>query len=236
MLTLDELKEAMPPQFKRSATQSLLDMVNDASQDPIAAQAIRENFVSYSSVLKDGRFKIEDYLNACTYVSFKMMEYNNQEAYQRAFPDRWQALRAAAKSKKDISSYVANYNKNKLVNLILEQSLIPSWIMNQDVYQKAIDTQLDLMVTATSEKVRTDAANSILTHLKKPETRKVELDIGVRDNSGIEQLRQTMTEMAERQMAMIKAGAKTKDIAHQSLVQIHEDEDLVDVTPHQSTP
>lgn len=232
MLTLDELKEAMPPQLKKAASERLLDMVNDASQDPIAAQAIRENFVSYSSVLKDGRFKVEDYLNACSYVSFKMMGYNNQESYMRAFPDRWAALTAAAKSKKEISAYVANYNKNKLVNLILEQSIIPSWVLNQDVYQKAIETQLELMTTAGSEKVRTEAANSILTHLKKPETKKVEIDLGVRDNSGIEQLRQTMTEMAERQIDMIRQGAKTKEVAHQQLVQIHEDEDLIDVTPH----
>ena len=232
MLTLDELKEAMPPQFKKAATVSLLDKVNDASENPIAAQSIRENFVSYSSVLKDGRFKIEDYLNACKYVSFKMMEYNNQEAYMRAFPDRWAALKAAAKSSKEISAYVANYNKNKLVNLILEQSIIPSWIMNQDVYQKAIDTQLELMMDETcSAKVRTEAANSILTHLKKPETKKVELDIGVKDNSGIEQLRQTMAELAENQMNLIRQGAKTKDIAHQRLVHIHEDEDMIDVTP-----
>ena len=64
---------------------------------------------------------------------------------------------------------MTSYNKNKLVNLILEQSMIPSWVLNQDMYQKALNVQCELMLTANSEKV-SDAANSILTHLKPPQS------------------------------------------------------------------
>lgn len=40
---------------------------------------------------------------------------------------------------KDISSVVAIYNKGKLVNKIMEQSIVPTWILNQDLHQKAIN-------------------------------------------------------------------------------------------------
>lgn len=235
MLTLNELTEAMPPQLKKAATEELLDKVNQASLDPEVAKTIRENFITYGSVLKDGRFKIDDFLNACTYVSYKMMEYTNQDAYAKAFPQRYQLLVAAGRSKKEISAYVANYNKNKLVNLVMEQAIIPAWILNRGVYQQAIDTQLELMMTAGSEKVRTEAANSILTHLKQPETKKIEIDIGMKDNSGMAELRETMAELARKQIDMIKGGTKTQEIAHQKMVRPI-DEDLIDITPNQTTP
>lgn len=218
MLTLDELKQAMPANLKAAATQSLADKINQASNDPEAAAAIRENFVSYSNVLKEGRFKVEDYLNAVAYVSFKLMKYNNQESYKRAFPQRYQALVAAGRNDKQISAYVANYNGNKLVNLILEQTVIPAWIMYQDVYQEAIMTQFELMRTASSEKVRAEAANSVLTHLKRPETHKVEVELGVKQDTGLESLKGMMTQLAQQQMDLIQQGTNTREIAHQVLV------------------
>jgi len=194
-------------------------MVNSISSDPEQARVIRENFIGYSSCLLKGRFKSEDYVHAVAYVSYKLMGYNNQESYARTFPARYRGLVAKGTSSKDISSYVHAYNKNKLVNLILEQSVIPSWVLNQDVYQKAINTQLELMVTAKSEKVRSDAANSILTHLKKPEKAEIELNIGVQETSGMKELKDALTSMAEKQRELITSGATTREVAHQPLIE-----------------
>lgn len=218
MLTVEELKKALPQALKGSATQELTDKINAASNDPEAAESIRENFISYANVLTEGRFKVEDYLNAVSYVSFKLMGFTNQDAYARAFPQRYQNLVAAGKNDKEISAYVASYNGNKLVNLILEQSIIPSWLLNQDVYQEAIKTQFDMMRNAKSEKVRVEAANSILTHLKRPETKKVEIDLGLRKDSGLEALTQTMAELASQQLKLIEHGVHTQEIAHHRLV------------------
>ena len=230
MLTLNDLQEALPPALKGAASQTLLDKVNQASQDPEYAQIIRENFISYSCVLREGRFKVEDYLNACAYVSFKLMGYTNQESYKRAFPGRYAQLVSAGRDAKEISAYVSNYNKNKLVGLIMEQTVIPAWVMNQDVYQKAINVQLELMTSANSEKVRVEAANSILTHLKRPETKKVELDIGVSENSGLNELKEAMGKLAEQQLLLIQSGARTRDVAHRPIMQ-KDDDDIIDVTP-----
>ncbi len=217
-MTLDELKEALPKQLKRYGNQEFLDKVNGVVADPEIARVVKENFVGYINVLAEGKFKTEDYLSAVTYVSFKLMGYSNKDAYAKTFPQRWQRLALLGTSDKDLSAYVAAYNKNKLVNLILEQSLIPSWVLNQDVYQKAINVQLELMTSATSEKVRAEAANSILTHLKPPEVKKVELDIGVKNEGGIEDLKATMVALAERQRELITKGVPAKAIAHDPMV------------------
>ena len=110
------------------------------------------------------------------------------------------------------------YNKNKLVNLVYEQTLIPTHVLNADIYQKAINVQADLMLNAKSEKVRSDAANSLLNHLKKPETHKVEMNIGIKEGGAIEELREITSQLAAKQQQMIESGVYTaKDVAHKPL-------------------
>lgn len=208
----------MPTHLKSNITQELIDKVNAISNDPEVADHIRSNFISYTSVLKEGRFKTEDYLHAVAYVSYKLMGYTNEESYARTFSQRYAALKAAGRSSKEISSYVSAFNKGKLVNLILEQTLIPSWVLNQDIYQEAIRVQAELMLTARSEKVRSDAANSILTHLKKPEKKEVDLNIGLQETSGMSELKEMLTVIAERSQEAIRSGVTTREIAHQPLI------------------
>jgi hypothetical protein len=235
MLTMNQVQSALPNHLRACVTQELVDMVNTISTDAEAAQSIRDNFVSYGMVLKDGRFKTEDYVHAVAYVSYKLMGYTNREAYSRTFPNRYQALVARGATEKDISAYVVAYNKNKLVNLILEQTIIPTWVLNQDVYQKAINTQLDLMINSKSDKVRSDAANSILTHLKRPEKQQVELSLGIKENSGMAELKDMLTELAATQQELIGKGVPTRAIAHQKLI-AGEVVDAEVVSPSRNTP
>jgi hypothetical protein len=219
MLTVEEVAKALPKHLKGAATQDLVDSLNQIQLDPEAANAIRENFISYSIVLTEGRFKLEDYMNAVAYVSFKLMGYNNQEAYARAFPQRHLALVARKASDKEISSYVSAFANGKLVTKIMEQAVIPTWLLHQDAFNKAIETQVTLMTTAKSEKVRSDAANSLLTHLKKPEAAKVGLEITTPATAGLEDLQRAMHKLVEAQLELIEnGGATTRQIAHQKLV------------------
>lgn len=226
MLTKEEVQAALPAQMSVAVSDDLVNTMNTISADPEAAKNIRENFISYTRVLREGRFKIDDYVSAVTYVSYRVMGYNSQEAYQRTFPQRYLALTSRGASNKDIAAYVAAYNKGKLVNLILEQTLVPMWVLNQDAYQEAINTQVDLMRTARSEKVRADAANSLLTHLKRPEATKIDLSIGVQEHSGMKELRESLTALAEQQQQLISGGVPTRDIAHHKLIE----GEAVDVT------
>ena len=77
-----------------------------------------------------------------------------------------------------------------------------------------------------SPKVRTDAANSILTHLKKPDNLKVEIDVGVKEVSGMTELKDMLASLAQRQLDLIAQGVTTKEIAHQSIAP------MKDITPH----
>lgn len=218
-LTAEQFKQALPDKVKKSVSQELIDQINSTLSEPEMYEAYRDNLLSYSKVMADGRFKIDQYISAVKYVSHKLMGATNIEAYSKTFPDKMQRFAAQGVSAKDIASYVTAYNKSKLVNLIFEQTLIPSYVLNQDLYQKALNVQAELMVSAKSEKVRCDAANSLLTHLKMPETQKVELEIGVKEDSAIAALRATTMELARQQRLMLEAGAmNAQEVAHSRLV------------------
>ena len=206
-LTVEQFRQALPDKVKKSINQELIDQINTTLSDPDMYEAYRDNLLSYTKVMSDGRFKVAEYINAVKYVSHKLMGCTNIEAYSKTFPDKIARFTAQGVAPKDIASYVTAYNKSKLVNLIMEQTLIPSYVLNQDLYQKALNVQAELMVSAKSEKVRSDAANSLLTHLKMPETQKVELEIGVKEDSAISALRATTMELARQQRMMLEAGA-----------------------------
>ena len=219
VITIEQFKQALPDKVKKSVNQELIDQINTTLSDPEMYETYRDNLVSYTRVMADGRFKISSYVEAVKYVSHKLMGCTNIEAYIKTFPDKYNRFIQQGVSAKDIASYVTAYNKNKLVNLIFEQTLIPSYVLNQDLYQRALNVQADLMITAKSEKVRCDAANSLLTQLKMPETQKVELEIGVKEDSSIAALRATTMELARQQRLMVESGAmNAQEIAHGKLI------------------
>lgn len=217
-LTLEQFKEALPAHVKKSVNQQLIDQINNTLSDPELYEQYRNNLLSYGSVMKDGRFKIQEYLNAVRYVGFKLMGSTNIDAYSKTFPDKIKRFTAQGVAAKDIASYITAYNKSKLVNLIFEQTLIPTHVLNQDLYQKALNVQADLMINAKSDLVKMQAANSLLVQLKPPETKKVELDIGIKEDSSLAQLRQATVEYARQQRMALEAGQINAQEAAHALV------------------
>lgn len=214
MLSLDLVQKAVPANLKNAVTQTLVDKINTISSEPLVAEQIRDNFISYTGVLKEGKFKTEDYLNAVAFVSYKLMGYSNQESYFKTFPQRYQDMLAAGKGQKDIASFVSIYARGKLVNLILEQTLVPTWVLNQDLYQEAINTQAKIMKDPdVCSRDRVAAANSILTHLGKPKEAGPLLNIDMREQSGVNELRGLLSQLAGQQVQQIQSGESVQAIA-----------------------
>lgn len=218
MLTEDEVKSALPPSLRSSVTPSLMSILKEIEADPDSVESIRENFLTYSHVLKEGKYKTEDYINAVRYVSFKNMGLSNQDSYMKTFPTRYQALLARGATLKDISAYVSAYHKGKLVNKIMEQAMIPVHVLFQDVFHQAILKQAHLMNSAASELVQTQAANSLLTHLAKPKELAAKLSIEVGESNALTELSAAMTKMAGMQQEMIRQGVSTKKVAAMDIV------------------
>lgn len=220
-LTIEEIKSTLPIKLQSAVTQSLVDKLNALNSDvPEAADSIKENFLTFYDVLSEGKYKIQDYLNAVIYVSFKLMGKTNRDAYRITFPDRFKRMKSNNTPDKDIDSIISAYNRNRLVNKVYEKTIIPSWILNQDAYQEAINTQVYLMKNAQSERVKAMAADSILNHLKRPDNiAQAQLNINVNTNSVLDSVLKNMQDLAKTQQELIKnRQASPKEIAEQRIV------------------
>ena len=220
-LTVEQFKEALPDKVRKTINQELIDSINNVLADPEMYEQYRENLLSYGRVMADGRWSVPEYINAVKYVSHKLMGRTNIDAYSKTFPEKIDRFTQQGVVAKDIASYVTAYNKSKLVNAIMEQTLIPSYVLNQDLYQKALNVQADLMITAKSEKVRSDAAAHLMQALKMPEVAKVQLDVTTAADSSISQLREATLALVAQQRDMVRAGVlNAQQVAHSKVIDV----------------
>lgn len=219
-LTIAQFQEALPEKMKKSVNQEVIDSINKVLADPEFYEQYRDNLLSYTKVMQEGKFKISQYIDAVKYVAYKHMGLTNRDAYAKTFPEKIMRFMVQGVSDKDIASYSTAYNKSKLVTLLYEQTLIPTHILNQDLFQKALNVQAELMVSANSEKVRSDAANSLINALKPPETKKVQLDVGIREDQSIQALREATMALAAQQRAALQSGASNaQQVAEAKIIQ-----------------
>ena len=205
-LTMDVVRQVLPTKFARAITDENVAQWNLVTSDPDMAAYYRENFITYSKVLNEGKFTVDEYLNAVMHCSHRLAGETTKDSYLRVFPHKAAEWLVKGVKTKTQDAYVSMYNNTKLVRKIMEQSVIPIWVLNQDKAQAAINVLADLMDNADSEKVRSDSANALLNHLKKPDNLKVELDIGVKEGSELANLQKVMADLAQAQLAAIQSG------------------------------
>lgn len=209
MFTKEELIQALPATVQNGVSDDLVNELNHVITDPDFREAFRDNMISYNRVLSEGKFKLSSYMNAVMYVSYKLMGYNNMDAYSLTFTDKWKTWLQQGKTSQSMSASIAMYNKSKLVNLVYAQAVIPTHVLNQDKFQEAINHQYYLMKNAASEKVQSDAANSLMIHLKPPEEKQVNLNIGIEETDSIKELKNVIFELAQTQNKAIEAKTLT---------------------------
>jgi len=219
-LSQSEVMNAVPAHLRTAITPAFVDKLNNMAADPLVAEEFERNFVSYSKVLLEGKYKTEDYLNAVSYVTYKLLGHTNQDAYSFTFPDRIREMTAKGYDKKQISSFVAAYHKGQLVTAILQQTIVPAFVLHQSKFHEAIGVQHEIaMDTGALNKDRVAAADSLLKHLTPPQAKEVNLNLGVQESSGMAELRAGMLEMARRQREFIEQGGDVKVIAESTLIE-----------------
>lgn len=200
------LMKALPKTRRNQVTDEFVAKVNRLLEDENTREQFRDNLLSFGRVLLEPRVDLNEYINAVKFVSYRLLGDTNMAAWSKTFPERLQRLLDRGAPELDISRAVHSFSRTLLVTSILEQSLVPTWIINQDLYQKALNTTADLMMNARSEKVRADAANNLMIQLKMPEAAKVTLDIKQTESDALVELRKSTLELVAQQRAMMQAG------------------------------
>ena len=217
-LTKEQLSGAVPDKrFRKHITDEVVAVIN-SEPDSELRRVFRDNTLTYSSVLATGKHSLVAYVNAIKFVSLKLMGDKSSVAYSKVFPDRYQNLIDKGASASYIASFADNYSKNSLITKIIEQTMVPTHILNAGVYQEAINVQAELMHTAKSELVRQKAAESLISNLTAPAAAKIEIDIGY-SNDLVDELRATTKALAQQQLKMILNGqSSAKEIAHSEII------------------
>ena len=229
-VTVEELKQFYPIKVSNSVLEKAVEILNGSTEDMdyAIAKEFRDNCLSFIDILKNSKSRVgfEDYVNACKFATFKMAGNTDVRAYALTFPDRVRRMEREKVPNSHLYQYANIYSKNKTVVEVLAKLMIPSHVMYQDVFHQAVKTQAEIMLDDTiSPKVRSDAANSLMTHLKQPEIKQAELKIDVNNSGAIEQLADALGSLSGKQRDLILAGEYTiKDVSEAEIYTENTDE------------
>lgn len=207
-LTKEQVAKALPIKARSAVSSAVVEQINKILSNEEERRLYAENLLNYNSVLQEGKYKVSDYIGAVMYVSFKLMNHSNMDAYARAFPGRMERLQSEGKTLNQIHNYVSGYNRTKLVVAITQQSIVPTHILNQPIYQEAINVLAKEMRTAKTDIARVTAAGKLMDHLAPPTDAKLKIDIGV-ETTFLENVRSSLAELSQAQLQSISMGHKT---------------------------
>lgn len=224
-MEIETVKRLVPKNQRGMITPEFCEKVEKCVNDPVLAEQIKSNFISYLNVLSTGKFSMDEYLNAVKYVSFKLLNYTNRDAYAATFPDRWERMVKEGVEEKRMDAYVAMYNKSKLVVAIYEQTIVPTYVLNAPLHQEALNV-LAKMIKDPSVRgmAKVKACEAILTHTKQPEIVKGELTIGLQENETIAELREVTEQLANTFRASIGKGKTLQDVAEAQIIDVKVEE------------
>jgi hypothetical protein len=231
IFTIDEVKALLPRGSKSLINNDIIAAINrctDNDEEDFAA-IYRENFVSFSSVLKSSKFSLPDYISAVKYVSYRLMGDTSIDSYMKTFPDRYNRLMEKwvehygspelVRSKK-IAAYATGYSGTQLVSKVMEQSMIPPEILNAPLHQQSINVLADIMLHGVSEKNRVDAAKAVREATAPSATSRIKIDIGVNEGESIKDLRDYMNDLRNMQHQAIVDGIATpKMVAEANIIE-----------------
>lgn len=213
LVTLEEVKQAMPKK-KNFITQEAVDIINQSMTDPeFQGESLLQTASTYESILKGARASVPEFLNAirfCAYIATNNSNYT--EAYKKVFADR-EFVKERANLPTDSAKYgeltsaASRYRRTKLVVDILTASQVPLDLIFTGHRYKAIGVLAEVMENGKYDRDRVAAAKELLAATKGAENVKIELDIGVKEDSAVQQLNDQLAQMAARQKAMLESGA-----------------------------
>lgn len=114
----------------KSVTNEMVNLVNSFT-DAEAQENYINNLITYTHILKTGKFKLSSYFDAVRYCGFRIIGKSIIDAYALTFPDRYRNHLQNGVSQHDLYTYASCYIARELVTKIMEQQMIPVYISHQ---------------------------------------------------------------------------------------------------------
>lgn len=227
LVTKEDLQKHLPSR-KNTITDEIVDIINKAQTEPeFQGEPLLQSAITYEKVMQQNKVGIKDYLNAIRFCAYLVsMDDNITEAYKKVFADRdfvKERLNVDTGSPKynELTSAASRYRRSKLVVDILTVSQVPMHLMFTGMAYEAVGVLYETMKTARYDRDRINAAKELLSAVKAPENMKIELDVGIKENSAIEQLNAQLATFASTSLAHLQAG--TTDLSRLGAMRAKED-------------
>ena len=215
MVTIEEMKKVMPLK-SNFITQEAVDIINESQNDPeFQGESLLQSASIYESVLKGSRSSVPEYLNAVRFCAYMMTNDSNYtEAYKKVFVHRpfvqdRVGLPTGSSKYAELTSAASRYRRTKLVVDILTVSQVPLDMIFAGARYKALAALVDVIENGQLDKDVINASKELLAATAGPENIKIELDIGVKEDSAVQALNDQLATLATRQHDLLTAGVAT---------------------------
>lgn len=215
LLTVEDVQNALPSR-KNAITQELVDVLNEVKDEAeFQGEPLLNTAVVYEKLMINNKASVREFVDAIRFCAYLVtMDDNYTEAYKKTFYYRdfvKERISADTKSIKyaELTSAASRYRRNnKLVADLLVYSQAPLEIMFLGWRYKAVGVLADTMMNAKLDRDKINAAKELLVATKGPETKRIELDIGVKESSAIASLNEQLSVMAGKQVMLLESGAR----------------------------
>lgn len=215
MVTIEEIKKVMPLK-SNFITQEAVDIINNSQNDPeFQGESLLQTASIYEGVLKGSRSSVPEYLNAVRFCAYMMTNDSNYtEAYKKVFVNRQfvkdrMGLPTSSTKYAELTSAASRYRRTKLVVDILTVSQVPLDMIFSGSRYKALAVLAEIMEDGQLDKDRINAAKELLAATAGPENIKIELDIGVKEDSAVQLLNEQLATLATTQHQLLTTGVAT---------------------------
>lgn len=229
LMEVESFKKIYPRKVNQETAEQCVKLINESIQgmDFMMREHYRDTLISVFDILdgSNGKYKFTDYLNAVKFVTYKLAGHTDVRAYAMTFPERIDRMAQEKVPTSHLYVYASGYAKNKLVVDIQTKLIVPTHILFQDVFHQAVKVQATIMNDdSVSPKVRVEAANSLMTHLKQPEVKKAELQVTTSDSGVIGQLADALSNLSKGHQELLSQGKTTlKDISEAVIIEVEDE-------------
>ena len=218
VITKEEIQKALPSR-KNTITDELVALLNASQTEPeFQGESLLQTATTYEQLMVKNKASLRQYLDAIRFCAYMIsLNDNATEAYKKTFYYR-DFVKERLNEPSDSSKYVelvsaANRYKvtSNLVKDIMTYSQLPIKLMFRGYGYEAMGVLHQIMHYGKLDRDRVAAAKEILNMVKDDETLKIELDIGVKENSAIVQLNEQLAHFAHQSLIHLQHGTTDLD-------------------------
>ncbi len=201
------------PKRAKTITDELVALIDSTRDEPeFQGESLMKNMVTYQSALEGKGTSISDYVSAIKFSAYMVTcDDNYTQAYIKTFShrkfvqDRIDADTGSNKYKELVAA-ASRFRKGTTVVSILTVSQAPFDLMFTGMRYKAVGILAEVMETARYDRDKINAAKELLAATKGPDNVKIDLDIGAKENSAVQQLNEQLAKFASDSLRQLEHG------------------------------